>query len=589
MDSHQNQTTTDRTQRASIPVISTPSNPARCFPQKIQDSFQDFILQKETSYYSIWSATRRVDTQTYSLRVLDKDSECYKNDMDSTITLFIQEMFYLGKKLNNIIIEDICYQNGLLTFVTKDDHLLFQGEQSRQEAEKPNINKLLENVLEDLEILKQIWRAPLSKIESTLICSNKDNYVIADWQSCVPPLVDPHAKKLNSLQKEGLFNSCKDVFFGIFRNYGVEEEELEFLKNENTQTHAYHLEKILNTERFNLSEEIKQKLKSGLKAKDKEESAIERTNNLKENALVNTNGDPRESRGIEVNFPEEEKKTANTNRKKKSKVIIIEENNSSHNEDTHSTKTSQQQSFLVQPTFISNTEFPNINLSHESNNSVKPKTDSQREFSSLIYLNEKGENLTQPKNENPVAIMTHIRADDNQQNLVDSGVIAWDETHSDSPISQVNETGEDLTQPMNENPVAITTPIRTDDNQQNLVASEVIASNKTRPDSPISQVNETGEDLTQPMNENSAAIMTPIRSDDNQQNQGDSEVNPWKKTHPESQAEENIINLENTRKNAYNLIWSLYGTNEIGVYDRMKKSTKTVQGITINKNEGNRN
>ena len=529
MDSHQNQTTTDRTQRAATTVRSTPSDPARCFPQKIQDSFQDFKFQKKTSYYSIWSAARRGDTQTYLLRVFDKDSACYKNDMDSTITLFIQEMFYLGKKLNTFIIEDICYQNGLLTFVTKDDHLLFQGEQSRQEAEKPNINKLLENVLEDLEILKQIWRAPLSKIESTLICSNKDNYVIADWQSCVPPLVDPHAKKLNSLQKEGLFNSCKDVFFGIFRNYGVEEEELEFLKNENTQTHAYHLEKILNTERFNLSEEIKQKLKSGLKAKGKEESALERTNNLKENDLAHTNGDPSESRGIEVNFPEEEKKTANTNRKKKPKVIIIEENNPSHNEDTHSTKTSQQQSYLVQSMFIFQSEFPNINSSLESNNSVKPKTDSQGEFSSLIYLNEKGENLTQP--------MTHIRADDNQQNLMDSGVIAWDETHSDSPISQVNETGENLTQPMNENPVAIMTQIRSDDTQQNLVASEVITSNKT---------------------------------------------------HSESQAEENTINLENTRENAYNLIWSTYG-NEIGVYDRMKKSTKTVQGIKINKNEGNRN
>ena len=543
MDSHQNQTTTDRTQRAATTVRSTPSNPARCFPQKIQDSFQDFILQQKMSYYSIWSAARRGDTQTYLLRVLDKDSACYKNDMESTITLFIQEMFYLGKKLNTFIIEDICYQNGLLTFVTKDDHLLFQGEQSRQEAEKPNINKLLENVLEDLEILKRVCAAPLSKIESALIYSNKDNYVIADWQSFVPPLVDPHAKKLNSLQKEGLFNNCKDVFFGIFRNYGVEEEELEFLKSENTQIHAYHLEKILNTERFNLSEEIKQKLKSGLKAKGKEEPALERTNNLKENDLVHTNGDPSESLGIDpknILFSDEERKTPAdlTNRKKKPKVIIIEENNPSHNEDTHSTKTSQQQSYLVQSMFIFQSEFPNINSSLESNNSVKPKTDSQGEFSSLIYLNEKGENLTQPKNENPVAIMTHIRADDNQQNLMDSGVIAWDETHSDSPISQVNETGENLTQPMNENPVAIMTQIRSDDTQQNLVASEVITSNKT---------------------------------------------------HSESQAEENTINLENTRENAYNLIWSTYGTNEIEVYDRMKKFSYAVQGITINKNEGNRN
>ena len=173
---------------------SLPSPKLISLPPGLLQTYTNFVERKEdpkSRYYKLYDATSIKDNLTYTIRVLDVESEFVKADRDRAITLFLQEIFYLCAKIGEaeaFKIEDFIFSEGRLAFVLpcKTISLREMIKKGQCSSKKFDVEKLLKKVISELDFLESSLKLKYIDIVPEKIYCWRDKFFPLDWATAQP-------------------------------------------------------------------------------------------------------------------------------------------------------------------------------------------------------------------------------------------------------------------------------------------------------------------------------------------------------------------------------------------------------------------
>ena len=151
-------------------------------PPKIRLLYTDFKLVSEAHYFKIFSAKSISRNKSFTLRVLDFNSEFYKCNSNIAATLFVQELLRLSTLYpDTVLIEDFEICDKAVAFVTSSYLPLSHLIKEDKGPQNIDMEKLIQDVLTDLNFLVFDMGLSSKDSKSSIIQTDFENiYQISD-------------------------------------------------------------------------------------------------------------------------------------------------------------------------------------------------------------------------------------------------------------------------------------------------------------------------------------------------------------------------------------------------------------------------
>jgi len=161
-------------------------------PSKILQNHRDFVEKKDIHgqcYYKSFEATCVHDNLRYIIRVLDTGSDFVNANRENIITLFLQEILYLCVKIEDreaLKIEDFTFSDRHIAFVLPHATSSLKDVYTHSKSEIKDVEKVLANIISELEFMKRKLKLTFPNIVSEKIFSLNGELFLADWAAGQP-------------------------------------------------------------------------------------------------------------------------------------------------------------------------------------------------------------------------------------------------------------------------------------------------------------------------------------------------------------------------------------------------------------------
>lgn len=171
-----------------MPSTTQSTDPIRdsLVPPKLKATYTDFELTSETSYYKSYDATYIKTGERHTIRVLDTNSQFFKRDYNSAITLFLQELLRFCLRVNQP--ETVClpsfeFFKGSIGFATKPYNNIVNKDTESETRPKYDINKMLKDVISDINFMRGEMKLTNVTLDSKSIFHSKYSnvFMVGDW------------------------------------------------------------------------------------------------------------------------------------------------------------------------------------------------------------------------------------------------------------------------------------------------------------------------------------------------------------------------------------------------------------------------
>lgn len=243
-------------------MISSKDSELALIPPKVRLLYKDFKLISQAHHFKNFSAVSNANSQKYTVRVLDLSSEFYNSNPNLTATLFIQELLRLCMHHPTAVFaEDFEICDKAMAFVSIPYTPLDLALRDVKNSHKPNIEKLVKDVLEDLSFLVYDLRLNYKnslriELDNIYQLSKNKGYILGDWAKGLGndkvslEVSEAYSKKVDVLNgdKEVQIFAAK-----VLELTGAKKEDLEDLKvlqelmgTRNPKMYLARLEVVLN-------------------------------------------------------------------------------------------------------------------------------------------------------------------------------------------------------------------------------------------------------------------------------------------------------------------------------------------------------
>ena len=191
-------------------------------PVKLQATYTNFKLFKETSSYNVFEANAYDSGEKHLIRILDRSKEFVNNAYSRTATLFVQELLHLqyrcpGSVLTHTFeISDDGQQISCATLpYLPIDSLSERNEEGFDPKDPQLVSKLIADVLSDVEFLSQKlqMKQVIDRLGSENLCfmKNKEGaFFLGNWSKYFE--TEPNASSTTADDgKEDSLNSQKEM------------------------------------------------------------------------------------------------------------------------------------------------------------------------------------------------------------------------------------------------------------------------------------------------------------------------------------------------------------------------------------------
>lgn len=173
-------------------------------PPKLKHKHSELNLEASTSYYKIFETKARTNRNNVSIRALDTNSPSSRTNINSSMTLFMQELLYLtvrnGNSKNSVQIQNFEISGKKIGVVTEPQIRVKRELQNPNARQYVSIDRLLQDIPRDIYFLYS--RMKLRDIQMdpyTLFYSKQTKgFFLADWTLAVPAISTQQTADINT-------------------------------------------------------------------------------------------------------------------------------------------------------------------------------------------------------------------------------------------------------------------------------------------------------------------------------------------------------------------------------------------------------